>query len=85
MNVTETRTEYPAGRYNVELRQGDTYGTRCASVTKQGEADYLVILGTVAHDWHGRAQFDVSPYAPSRSYRTEAGARRAAMRWMAGV
>lgn len=84
MTPTETRTEYPNGRYNVELRQGETYGTRCASITKQGEGDFLAVFGTVSRDWNGRTQFDVSPSTPSRSHRTEAGARRAALRWMAG-
>ena len=81
MNATEIRTEYPNGRFNIDIRTGTTYGDRCASVTKQGDADYLAIFGHAAHDWRGGFQFDVATSSPSRSYRTEAGARRAVAKW----
>ena len=84
MNATETRTEYPNLRWNIEFTMGRTYGARCASVTKQGAADFLATFGTVAHNWAGGQQFDVSHGSPSRSYQTEAGARRAVARYLGG-
>jgi hypothetical protein len=80
--MTTTTTNYPTGRFNIEFRAGATYGDRCASITKQGDADFLAIFGTVSRNWDGGEQFDVSPSTPSKSYRTEAGARRAVSRWM---
>jgi len=81
--MTETRTNELNNRFNIEFRTGDKYGDKCASITKQGDAEYLVIFGTAAHDWRGGFQFDVSYASPSRPFKTEAGARRAVARYLA--
>ena len=80
--TTETRTNYPNGRYNIELLAGTEYGAKRASVTKQGERDFLVIFGFMDRDWDGRPEFRVAPYRSGGAYRTEAGALRAARAWM---
>ena len=73
MTTTTNRTQYDNGRTLTEIRRG---GLGC-NVWSNHDGSRLVCVGVM----HG-AQFAAAHRKPAKTYKTEATAQRAVLRWL---
>ena len=78
--ATETRTARNNGCFESLIVTDD----RCAALTMVRVGCYSVTFGRSDRDAAGRFEFAVRPFDSSKTYKTEAGARRAIGQWFAG-